>query len=149
MVLWRLRLNVGGQAEYLGALLDREIKTEMAQLDAARKSHAPAHEVEQLQDEAVHLIDVRRDITTGLIEDHLEFIRVRVRRGGQADTLRDVLLAEQENLLEKLADCRARGLTEEDPEITQTREELFWLVNTLRDVGIALVELAGPNVDQR
>lgn len=79
----------------------------------------------------------------------LHFIRIRLYRGGQAEYLRDLCRDEQAELLEELGDLRAKGKTEEDPEIVEVRQNLVWLINTLRDLDTGLLELVGPDSDPR
>lgn len=148
----RLRLFLGGQAEYVGHVLDEEIEklyVELEQARAGRAGHATEREVEAIKEEIVHLVNVRRDITTGLLDERMEFLKVRVYRGGQADTLLAVFQDRQADLFEALAKLRSSGMAEDDHEISETRARLVWLTNVLRELGLASIELVGPDADPR
>ena len=149
LLFTRLRLFLGGQAEFVDEVFGHELDALYVELTKLRDHHAPEAEVEQAKAEIVHLVNARRDITTGLLDDRMEFLKVRVYRGGQADTLRSVLLGEQETLLELLHEARATGKTEDDPEIETLRTHLHYLVNVLKELGQAQIDLAGPDTDPR
>lgn len=144
----RLRLFLGGQAEYVGHVLDEEIEKLYEDLEVAR-SRASESDIEAIKEEIVHLVNVRRDITTGLLDERMEFLKVRVYRGGQADTLLAVFQDRQADLFEALAKLRSSGMAEDDPEISETRARLVWLTNVLRELGLASIELVGPDADPR
>lgn len=145
----RLRLYLGGMAEYVGALLDEELEASYTELEQMRAEHKPEPEIEAAKDEIIHIINARRDITTGLLDDRMEFLKVRVYRGGMANTLREVLLARQDALLEELSDLRAAGKQEDDEQVGVVRDRLVWLANLLRELGVASIDLAGPDRDPR
>lgn len=79
----------------------------------------------------------------------LHFIRVRLYRGGQAETVRDVLRDEQAAILDDISDLRSQGKPEADPEIADARSRYLHLVNALRDIDAGLLQLAGPDEDPR
>lgn len=79
----------------------------------------------------------------------LHFIRIRLYRGGQAEAIRDILRDEQAALYDELAELRAKGKDESDPEIETIRQTLVHVISALRDIDTGMIELAGPDVDPR
>jgi hypothetical protein len=75
----------------------------------------------------------------------LDFIRVRLYRGGQAEYVRDVLEDEKEALFEELGDLRGKGVDENSPETEKVRTNLRHVINALRDLSNGLIELRGPD----
>lgn len=75
----------------------------------------------------------------------LDFIRVRLYRGGQAETIRDILEDEKEALFEELGDLRGAGKGEDDPRVNEVRTTLRHIINALRDLNNGLIELVGPD----
>jgi len=75
----------------------------------------------------------------------LNFIRVRLYRGGQAEYLRDLLSDEVEQLYEDLGRLRGEGKGEDDPELVGVTVNIRHLNSALRDIGNGLIELAGPD----
>ena len=75
----------------------------------------------------------------------LDFIRVRLYRGGQAEYLRDLLSDEVDTLFEELGKLRGAGKTETDPDIVEVTANIRYLNSALRDIGNGLIELAGPD----
>lgn len=145
----RLRLYLGGQAEYIRDFLNEELKGLYRDLEALRLGKKPEAEIEEAKDQIVHLVNIKKDIDTGLLDDRMEFLKVRLYRGGQADYLRELFLDEQDRLLEHLAKLRTDGLTEDDEDIIEARQQITWLVSALRDLGTILINLAGPDADPR
>ena len=74
----------------------------------------------------------------------LEYVRIRVHRGGQASYLRDLLEDEREALYEDIGKMRERGLPDESPEVQEAAANLRHLINILRDLSTGMIELAGP-----
>ena len=74
----------------------------------------------------------------------LDFIRIRVYRGGQAEYLLALLEDEKETLFEDLGKARGEGKDESDPDIEEIRQNLRHLINILRDLSNGMIELAGP-----
>lgn len=75
----------------------------------------------------------------------LDFIRVRLYRGGQAEYIRDLLSDEVDALYEELGKMRGAGKSEVDPELTECIANIRHLNGALRDIGNGLIELAGPD----
>ncbi len=143
----RLRLHLGGEAEYIDDLLERELESMTVALETLRAASAPEWEVEQQRDQIVHVINAKKDITTGLLDRGMEFLKVRVYRGGQADTLYDILLDEQDNLMNRLGKLRESNFAEDSPEIEEVRTNLHHCINVIRDLTSNMIELAGPDAD--
>lgn len=77
----------------------------------------------------------------------LDFVRVRLRRGGEAEYIQRLLTDEKEALLDDLGRLRDEGVAEDDPRIEEIRESLRHLISVLRDVDSGRVELAGSGRD--
>ena len=75
----------------------------------------------------------------------LDFVRVRLHRGGQAEYIRDLLEDEKEELMEELGKLRAEGKTEDDTEVEECRNNLRHLILALKDVSMGMIELAGAD----
>lgn len=75
----------------------------------------------------------------------MNFIRVRLYRGGQAEYLRNLLLDEQEELFAELGKLRGEGMNEDSTDIEAIRTDLRHIINILRDVNSGMIELAGPD----
>lgn len=75
----------------------------------------------------------------------LDFVRVRLHRGGQAEYIRDLLEDEKEELLADLGSLRASGKEDTDPLVEEVRQNLRHLILALKDVSMGLIELAGPD----
>jgi len=73
----------------------------------------------------------------------LAFIRVRLYRGGQAETVRDVLNDEVDALFEELADLRGKGALEDDPALLECTASIRHLNGALKDINNGLIELTG------
>ena len=73
----------------------------------------------------------------------LNFIRVRLYRGGQAEFMEELLLGVKDDMMAELGDLRGRD--PDSPEIQKLERELRWLISALGDVQMGLVELAGPD----
>jgi hypothetical protein len=74
----------------------------------------------------------------------LNYIRVRLYRGGQAEYVRSVLEDERVGLMEDLSQMRTAGKTEDDPEIQTCTANIRHLNNALKDIMNGLIELVGP-----
>ena len=75
----------------------------------------------------------------------LDFVRVRLHRGGQAEYIRDLLEDEKEELMEELGKLRAEGKAEDDTDVEEVRNNLRHLILALKDVSMGLIELSGPD----
>ena len=75
----------------------------------------------------------------------LQFVRVRLYRGGQAELVRDILADEVDVLFEELGTLRGSGKNESDQEIIDCAQNIRHLPAALRDISNALVELTGPD----
>ena len=75
----------------------------------------------------------------------LNFVRIRVYRGGPAEYLRGLLSDEVDALFEELGDLRDKGKTEADKEIIETAEHIRYLNGFLKDLNNGLIELVGPD----
>lgn len=75
----------------------------------------------------------------------LDFIRVRLYRGGQAEYIRDLLSDEVDSLYEDLGKMRGDGKLETDPDLMEVIANIRHLNGALRDIGNGLIELAGPD----
>ena len=75
----------------------------------------------------------------------LNFIRVRLYRGGQAEYIRDLLADELNVSYEELGKLRGTGKSETDPEITEIIANIRHLNGALKDIGNGLIELAGED----
>lgn len=75
----------------------------------------------------------------------LDFVRVRLHRGGQAEYIRDLLEDEKEELMEELGKLRAEGKAEDDTEVEEVRTNLRHLILALKDVSMGMIELAGSD----
>lgn len=75
----------------------------------------------------------------------LNFIRVRLYRGGQAETIRDVLNDEVDALFEELAKMRGTGTAEDDPDLLVCTSAIRHLNAALKDINNGLVELTGAD----
>ena len=75
----------------------------------------------------------------------LDFIRVRLYRGGQAETIRDILSDEVDQLYEDLGKFRGAGKPEDGPDISDTVARIRHLNGALRDINNGLIELVGPD----
>jgi hypothetical protein len=73
----------------------------------------------------------------------LDFIRVRLYRGGQAEYIRDLLEDEKEALFEELGTKRSKGIDENSPEVEEIRTNLRHVINALRDLTTGMIELRG------
>jgi len=103
--------------------------------------------IERIKTEIVWSIDLLRDIDEAMLG--MPPRRMRLFRGGSGEWVQEVLRAEQAVLYEDLAKLRGEGRKEDDPEVAQTVNQLYWSINLLRDVDAALVNLVGPNEDPR
>ena len=75
----------------------------------------------------------------------LDFVRIRLYRGGQAEYLRNLCLDEQEALFEELGELRGKGMDEGSHEVQDVRARLHHLINILKDLNSGLIELRGPD----
>jgi hypothetical protein len=75
----------------------------------------------------------------------LNFIRVRLYRGGQAEYIRDLLADELDASYEELGLLRGKGLDETDKEIIEVVGNIRHLNGALKDIGNGLIELVGPD----
>lgn len=75
----------------------------------------------------------------------LDFIRIRLYRGGQAEFVLTLFTEERDGLLEDLGKMRGEGKAEDDPELVRTINEIRFLNNALRDLQNGLVELVGSD----
>lgn len=75
----------------------------------------------------------------------LNFIRVRLYRGGQAEYIRDLLSDELNASYEELGELRGAGKVETDPEIMEVIGNIRHLNGALKDIGNGLIELAGAD----
>lgn len=75
----------------------------------------------------------------------LNFVRIRLYRGGQAELVRTILTDEVDQLFEDLGKLRGEGKTEADPEIIEVAASIRHLNSALRDLNNGLVELTGPD----
>ncbi len=75
----------------------------------------------------------------------LNFIRVRLYRGGQAEYIRDLLSDEVDALFEELAKFRGAGKNETDPELIEVTQNIRHLNGALKDIGNGLIEITGPD----
>lgn len=75
----------------------------------------------------------------------LDFVRVRLHRGGQAEYIRDLLEDEKEELMEELGRLRAEGNAEDSSEVEEVRANLRHLILALKDVSMGMIELAGAD----
>ena len=73
----------------------------------------------------------------------LNFIRVRLHRGGQVEYIRELLADERDALYEDLGKARDQGKTEDSPEITEIRDNLQHLIRAIRDIDSGRIEMAG------
>ena len=73
----------------------------------------------------------------------LEYIRIRLHRGGEADYVRELLEGTQAFWFKRLGELRDEGFEENSDEVQYARQRLHWLVNVMRDVTSGLIELAG------
>lgn len=73
----------------------------------------------------------------------LNFIRVRYYRGGQIEFIRALLDDEKNALYDDLGKMRDAGKQEDDPRVTETRDNLRHLINALRDIDQGMIELVG------
>lgn len=73
----------------------------------------------------------------------LNFVRVRLYRGGMAEWLRDLVLDEQEDMLATLGELRGAGKGEDDPEVEEVRNNLRHAISILRDITSGLIEIVG------
>lgn len=72
----------------------------------------------------------------------LEFIRVRLSRGGQAQYIQHLLEDERDQLYEELGSLREDGKSEDDPEIVEVQAHLRFLIAAARDISTGMIELA-------
>lgn len=75
----------------------------------------------------------------------LDFIRIRVYRGGMAEYLLDLLNDEQAALLEDLGKMRGEGRPEDDPGLVEVINKIRYLNNAIRDLSNGLIELVGAD----
>jgi hypothetical protein len=75
----------------------------------------------------------------------LNFIRVRLYRGGQAETVRDILNDEVDALFEELAELRGKATPEDDPKMIECISSIRHLNGALKDINNGLVELTGAD----
>lgn len=75
----------------------------------------------------------------------LNFVRVRLYRGGMAEWLRDLVLDEQEDLFAQLGELRGDGKDEDDPEVEEVRNNLRHAISILKDINSGLIEIVGPD----
>ena len=73
----------------------------------------------------------------------LDYIRIRLHRGGEADYVRELLEGAQEFWFKRLGELRDQDLDENSDDVQYARQRLHWLVNVLRDVNSGMIELAG------
>ena len=73
----------------------------------------------------------------------LDFVRVRLYRGGQIELVKSILEDEKEALFEDLGKLRDRGADENSAEVEEVRANLGHLIRALRDIESGLVELVG------
>jgi hypothetical protein len=73
----------------------------------------------------------------------LDFVRVRLWRGGQAGAVRDLLADEVDALFEELGELREKGKHDDDPEIVKCAQKIRWFNSALKDINNALIELVG------
>jgi hypothetical protein len=76
----------------------------------------------------------------------LNFVRVRLHRGGQAEYIKQMLLDEQEDLFLDLTELRSAGKPEDDPKVVECRANLRHVIGALGDVNRGLIELVGPDI---
>lgn len=74
----------------------------------------------------------------------LNYIRVRLYRGGQVEYIRDVLEDERDQLYEDLAKMRAEKKPEDGPDITECTANIRHLNSAIRDIANGYTELVGP-----
>ena len=71
----------------------------------------------------------------------LNFVRIRLERGGQAEFIRSVLETTKTVLLDKLGQLREDGLPEDDPEIEEVTRKLRWTIRAVGDLDYGIIEL--------
>lgn len=75
----------------------------------------------------------------------LQFVRVRLHRGGQAEYIRDLMEDEKEELLVELGEMRGAGKAEDDEKVEEIRTHLRHLILALKDISMGIIELSGPD----
>jgi hypothetical protein len=73
----------------------------------------------------------------------LDFIRVRLYRGGQAEYVAELFEGAEAFWFKQLGKLRDEGFDENSDEVQRARERLLWLISALKDVKSGMVELAG------
>lgn len=73
----------------------------------------------------------------------LDFIRVRLYRGGQAEYVKELMEGAQEFWFKRLGELRDEGFDEDSEEVQYARSRLHHLINALKDVNSGMIELAG------
>lgn len=73
----------------------------------------------------------------------LNFVRVRLYRGGQAEFVLSVLEDERDALLEELGALRGDGGKLDGKRAVEIQGQLRHLINAIRDVQMGLIELVG------
>lgn len=75
----------------------------------------------------------------------LDFIRVRLYRGGQAELVRSILADEVDALFEELGELRGKGTPEDSPELIECAQNIRHLNGALRDITNGMIEITGPD----
>ena len=75
----------------------------------------------------------------------LDFIRIRLHRGGQAEYARELFAGAQEFWYKRLGELRDAGADENGEDVEFARQRLVWLIDILRDLDSGIVELVGKD----
>jgi hypothetical protein len=73
----------------------------------------------------------------------LDYIRIRVYRGGQAEFIQQLFEDEKADLFDDLKRLRGQGKAEDDPEVVEVAANIRHLINALRDLNTGMIELVG------
>jgi hypothetical protein len=75
----------------------------------------------------------------------LDYVRIRVHRGGQAELLLEILEDEKEGMFEELGALRGKGASENSDEVQKVQQDLRHVINLLRDLNSGIIELTGKD----
>ena len=73
----------------------------------------------------------------------LDFVRIRLYRGGQIEYVRELMEGAQDFWFKRLGELRDEGYDEDSEEVEYARSRLHYLVNALKDVTSGMIETAG------